>query len=107
VFRPKYTDPQTGEKRESPTYWYEFVFRGKRYRERAGVTNKREAEQIEAARKTQLAEGEVGILDRGTAPTLEQFEPRFNSAIETEKGDKPATAHSTKRNTGGFSTMRH
>ncbi len=91
VYRPKYTDPKTGEQRESHTWWYEFVFNGERYRESTKVQNKRAAEQIEAARKTELAKGEVGIKDRPPAPTLKEFEARFTATIETDCAEHPET----------------
>jgi hypothetical protein len=38
-----------------------------------------------------LAKGEAGIKERGTVPTLAEFAPRFERAIETVCADKPAT----------------
>jgi integrase len=91
VYRPTYPDPKTGEKKRSAVWWYHFVFDGKRYQESTKQTNKRVAEQMEAARKTQLAKGEVGIKDRTPAPTLKDFEARFTEAIETQCANKPET----------------
>lgn len=51
-------------------WWYQFSWRGERVRESTKQTNRRVAEQMEAARKTQLAKGEVGIRDLKPAPTL-------------------------------------
>jgi hypothetical protein len=45
----------------------------KRGRESTKQTNKRVAEQIEAAHKTSLAKGEVGLRDRKPAATVRQF----------------------------------
>jgi hypothetical protein len=42
-------------------WWYKFSFNGEAIRESTKQTNKRVAEQIEAAHKTRLAKGEVGI----------------------------------------------
>ena len=72
-------------------YWYEFVWRGERIRQPTKQTNKRVAEQMEAAHKTALAKGEVGIRDRARIPTFRQFEDRFVKAIETECSDRPST----------------
>lgn len=91
VYRPTYTDPKTGKTRKSQTWWYEFVFKGERIQESTKAKNKRTAEQIEAARKTQLARGEVGIKDRPPAPTLKEFEARFIAAIETDRAEHPET----------------
>lgn len=52
-------------------WWYEFVFESKRYRESTKQGNKRVAEQIEAAKRTQLAKREVGIDERKPVPTLD------------------------------------
>ena len=72
-------------------WWYNFVFRGERVQESTKQGNKRVAEQMEAARKTQLAKGEVGIQDRKPVPTLSQFVPDFERAIETQCTERPRT----------------
>jgi hypothetical protein len=54
-------------------WWYKFTWRGGPIRESTKQTNKRVAEQIEAAHKTSLAKGEVGIRDRKPAATIRQF----------------------------------
>jgi integrase len=72
-------------------FWYEFYFDGQRVRDSTKQSNKRVAEQMEAAAKTQLAKGEVGIQERKKAPTLAEFGPKFESAIETLCADKPDT----------------
>jgi integrase len=46
---------------------------------------------MEAARKTQLAKGEVGIRDRKPVPTLQEFAPRFEQAIQVQCAEKPRT----------------
>lgn len=45
-------------------WWFEFVFSGERIRESTKQGNRRTAEQIESARRTQMAKGEVGIKHR-------------------------------------------
>src|SRR2546427_12736747 len=54
-------------------WWYKFTWNGEPIRESTKQTNKRVAEQIEAAHKVTLAKGEVGIRDRKPAPTLREF----------------------------------
>src|ERR1700677_4258807 len=54
-------------------WWYKFTWNGEPIRESTKHTNKRVAEQIEAAHKTSLAKGEVGIRDRKPAATIRQF----------------------------------
>src|SRR6516165_6803795 len=72
-------------------YWYEFEFRGRRIRESAKTGNPRTARQIESARRTELAKGEVGIKDRPPAPTFEDFSKQFLKWVGTEKASKPKT----------------
>jgi hypothetical protein len=60
-------------------------------RESTKQTNKRVAEQMEAAHRTSLAKGEVGMRERKVVPKLKVFAPRFEQAIETECADKPTT----------------
>ncbi|MBV8830596.1 MAG: tyrosine-type recombinase/integrase [Acidobacteriaceae bacterium] len=57
----------------SKNWWYKFTWKGETIRETTKQSNKRIAEQIEAARKTQLAKGEVGFKDRAPVPTLNEF----------------------------------
>lgn len=73
-------------------WWYRFTWRGEAIRESTKQTNKRVAEQIEAAHKTSLAKGEVGIREKKLAPTLEQFmEQDFLPFVRTTKASKPNT----------------
>jgi Phage integrase, N-terminal SAM-like domain len=74
------------------TWWYEFVFSGERIRESTKQGNKRVAEQMAAARRTQLAKGEVGIKDRPPAPTVREYaEKSFLPHVRARKGKKPKT----------------
>lgn len=72
-------------------YWYHFSFKQERIQESTKQSNKRVAQQMEAARKTQLAKGEFGLQDRKPVPTLEAFAPRFQRAIELQCAEKPRT----------------
>jgi len=54
-------------------YWYEFWFRGQRYRQSTGLSNKTVALRAEAIHKAELAEGRAGIVSRGSCPTFEDF----------------------------------
>ena len=73
------------------TYWYNFWWEGEHIQMSTHQTNKRVAQQMEAAHRTQLAKGEVGIEERKPAPTLKEFAPKFREAIETRSADKPET----------------
>jgi integrase len=72
-------------------WWYKFNWNGETIRESTKQTNKRTAEQMEAAKRTALAKGEVGIKEKPKSPTLAEFAPRFTAAIETCCAEKPAT----------------
>lgn len=91
VYRPKYRDPKTKKLVESAVYWYDFVRDGVRHRASTGVENKRDAENIESAEKTNIARGQVGIATRKPAPALKDYAKTFEKDIETLKSDKPAT----------------
>ncbi len=58
---------------KSRNWWYKFTWNGQQIRESTKQSNKRVAEQIEAARRTALAKGEVGIRDKKPVPTLAAF----------------------------------
>ena len=53
-------------------YHYRFMWYGRLIRKSTHVSNKRDAEQIEAAERTRLAKGEVGINKKPKSPTLER-----------------------------------
>lgn len=73
-------------------WWFKFTFNGEAFRESTKQTNKRIAEQIEAARKTGLAKGDVGIRDRAPVPTFAEFIKRdFLPHVEANFADKPST----------------
>lgn len=73
-------------------YWYKFSFAGRTIRETTKQTNPRIARQMEAAHKTALAKGEVGIRDKIPVPTLTQFaEADFLPFIRANFSQKPRT----------------
>src|SRR5262245_32117481 len=66
------------------TYYYEFELRGRRYRESTRQGNPRTARQMDAARRTQIRKGEVGIREKKPTITLRQFaEGCFKPYVET------------------------
>lgn len=77
--------------RKSRYWWYKFTWRGVLIRRSTKQTNKRVAEQMEAAHKTALAKGEVGLREKRPAPTFAEFSTRFMQAIEVRCASKPAT----------------
>jgi integrase len=58
---------------KSKYWWYKFTWNGDPIRESTKQTNKRVAEQMEAAHRTALAKDEVGIRDKKPVPTLKDF----------------------------------
>jgi integrase len=54
-------------------YWYKFVYNGEQIRESTRQGNDRVAREMEAAHKTSLARGEVGLRDKKVVPTLDGF----------------------------------
>ena len=59
-------------------YWYKFMWQGKLVRESTKQGNDKVARQMEAAHRTSLAKGEVGLRDKKISPTLKEFiENRF------------------------------
>jgi hypothetical protein len=90
-------------------WWFKFTFNGEPFRESTKQTNKRVAEQIEAARKTGLAKGDVGIRDRAPVPTLKDFAARdFLPFIESRFQDKPKTLEyyrSGVKNLAGYTPL--
>jgi integrase len=73
-------------------WWYKFNWNSKSIRESTKQTNKRTAEQMEAAHKTSLAKGEVGIREKRPAPTLRQFaDADFLPFVRSTFAAKPKT----------------
>jgi len=70
-------------------YWYKFQFNGKLVRESTKQGNDKIARQMEAAHRTSLAKGEVGIRERTPAPMLSEFcEKRFEPWIKSTTASK-------------------
>ena len=72
-------------------YWYHFLFNGEHIQESTKQGNPRTARQIEAAKRTALAKGEVGIEERKAAPMFSAFAKRFIEHVETRHENKPQT----------------
>jgi integrase len=60
-------------------YWYKFMWLGRMVRESTKQGNDKVARQMEAAHRTSLAKGEVGIRERKVIPCLAEF---FERRIE-------------------------
>ena len=67
-----------GRRGSCGAYWYKFMWKGELVRESTKQGNDKVARQMEAAHRTSLAKGEVGIREKRIAPTLKEFcERRF------------------------------
>jgi integrase len=72
-------------------YWYHFLFNGEHIQKSTKQGNPRTARQIEAAFKTALAKGEVGITERKKAPSFKRAMKAFLDWSESEHQAHPAT----------------
>jgi integrase len=73
-------------------YWYKFMWNGKLIRESTRQGNDKVARKMEAAHRTALAQGLVGIRERKPAPTLAEFlKTDFLPFVEAHFADKPNT----------------
>jgi integrase len=74
-------------------YWFHFYFNGQHVQRSTRQANPRVARQVEAAYRTALAKGEVGIVDRRPAPTLKDFGQRFldNASIGRKQAPRLST----------------
>jgi len=73
------------------TYWYHFVFNGLHVQKSTKQGNPRVARQMEAACRTSLAKGEVGIVERKVAPKLKDFAQQFMDYVQVRSAAKPLT----------------
>jgi integrase len=72
-------------------YWYHFLFNGEHIQKSTKQGNPRTARQIEAAYRTALAKGEVGITERKKAPGFKAAMKAFLAWSESEHEAHPAT----------------
>src|SRR5260370_3843460 len=70
---PNETCSKCGERGACGVYWYKFMWRGRMVRESTKQGNDKVARQMEAAHRTSLAKGEVGIRERKPIPSLKEF----------------------------------
>jgi hypothetical protein len=83
--------------------WCKFTWNGEPIRESTKQTNKRVAEQMEAAHRTALAKGEVGIRERKPVPTLSEFaESDFLPFVLATSKEKPTTVRFCENSVGNL-----
>jgi integrase len=80
-----------GRKVVYPFWHYRFKRNGQAIRINTKQSNKRTAEELEAAHRTRLAKGEAGLRNPRDTPTLKHFQERFFDAIKSRCADKPRT----------------
>ncbi len=73
-------------------YWYHFLFNGEHIQASTKQGNPRTARQIEAAHRTALAKGEVGITERKRIPTFKAAMADFLSWSKQEHQMAPSSA---------------
>jgi integrase len=61
------------KRKDGTIYWYKFMWQGRMVRESTKQGNDKVARQMEAAHRTSLAKGEVGIRDKKSIPSLAEF----------------------------------
>jgi len=83
------TCSKCGERGSCGVYWYRFMWQGKLVRESTKQGNDKIARQMEAAHRTSLAKGEVGIREKRPAPSLAEFcDKRFAPWIQSTTAKK-------------------
>jgi integrase len=90
IYKRVYANKKDG-KRPRGIYWYHFWWNGEHIQKSTNQGNPGVARQMEAAYKTALAKGEVGLLERGPVATLKDFAQRFIDEIEVQCQEKPNT----------------
>ena len=73
------------------TYWFHFYFNGEHVQRSTKQGNPRTARQMEAACRTSLAKGEVGIHDRKPVPSITTAMREFLGWSKKEHSNHPRT----------------
>jgi integrase len=73
------------------TWWYQFYYRGLRIQESTRQGSKRVALDMQAARRTALARGEVGLRQTTTAPRFDAAMQEFLAWSKQNHADHPNT----------------
>jgi hypothetical protein len=73
------------------TYWFHFLYDGQHVQRSTKQGNPRTARQIEAAFRTALAKGDVGITERQKAPGFKEAMRAFLAWSEQGHKQHPAT----------------
>lgn len=79
------------KRKNSKFYWMKFTFDGQLIQKSTQVANKRDAQTIESAYRTQLALGKIGIETKEPAPTLKKACDDFLKRVAVEHPGKTET----------------
>lgn len=94
LFRPTYVDKKTGDRKESATWWFEFVIAGRRYRESTKTARKTIAADFESRRRREierhLAEGgekpqSPSRMLRSVSDAIEEYRVRYDGPHHAPK----------------------
>ena len=89
---PNRTCSKCGERGSCGVYWYRFMWQKRLVRKSTRQGNDKVARQMEAAAKTILAKGLVGIREKKGAPILRDFlKNDFRPYVKTKHAAKPMT----------------
>lgn len=80
-----------GKRPRSSIYWMQFTFKGQHIQKSTRCKNKRDAEEVERAYRTQLAKGEVGIEEKKPVPFFREAMGEFLARSLADHADKPHT----------------
>lgn len=78
-------------------YWYHFIFNGKHIQKSSKVGNKTDARTIEAAYRTQLAKGEVGIEEPEEPEPIPTFAQAMKDFLEWSEQENAAHPNTHRR----------
>src|SRR5438445_7879518 len=73
------------------SYWYEFIFEGRRIRRPAKTRSRKAARDIESAYRIKLAKGEVGLEEPKRVPTFAAALKEFLTLSEHQHAARPST----------------
>jgi len=86
-------------------YWFHFLFNGEHVQQSTKQRNRKAARDIEAAYRTALAKGEVGIVERKPIPKFKAVMQSFLNWSKTQHAAHPGTY--SRYQTSGVALLRH
>lgn len=82
------------KRKGSSAYWMIFMVNGHRIRKSTGTSNKRTAQEIEAAYRVKLAKGQAGFEERKPVPTFKEAVALF---LNRSRSDNASKHHTVRR----------